>query len=259
MKMSKPDHCVGAGRRSLAGRSRRIAFAATGAAAWIVVALLVAGVGCSEEEGDLTVSPDTAVPGETVYVNKPGAGFDDVEDIEVTFANKNGPIARIVDSSTLEVMVPMLPPDVVKLIVNHNGEQIGVTLFRVDHPPKLRLFLTMQDREIELERAQPYSGRYDRVARQGERLSYDVNHEGRIMFRGAIPHPKTATAEVFHDPLPGSMRRVPLVEPFHFTVTIPYFRGKTFVRFYEIGDTLDLADPGDLDSRQLLTEIYIAN
>jgi hypothetical protein len=221
--------------------------------------LLVTAIGCSEEEGDLTVSPDSAVPGETVYINKPGAGFDDVEDIEVTFANRKGPIARIVGPSTLEVMVPMLEPDVVKVIVNHGGEQIGEALMTVNHPPKLRLFLTMRHHEIELERAQPYSGRYDRVASRGERLSYDVNYEGRIMFRGAIPHPKTVTAEVFHDPVRGSMKRVPLVEPFLFTVTIPYFKGKTFVRFYEIGDTLDLANPDDLDDRELMTEIYIAN
>ncbi|UCG53433.1 MAG: IPT/TIG domain-containing protein [Candidatus Latescibacterota bacterium] len=225
----------------------------------VLVAVCIGSIGCSKP---IKVGPEESVPGQVVDLSIEGADFEKVEDIEVTFARRPAPVVRVIDQTTVEVMVPPLEPGEVEIVVKKAGRQIGKAKTKIRPSPLRRVFFTMQDGRIELKRVRPYTGHMDRVASRGRRLSYDVlTEDGRLLYTGAIRHPEGGQFEVFGHPKPPKKRRGPVrVEgSIPFSIKIPYSEGKTIVRLYDVEKGVDLTDPRARDERRLITEFTVTD
>jgi hypothetical protein len=225
-----------------------------------VVAVVCIGlIGCSKP---IKVGPDESVPGQTVHLNIENANFDKIEDIEVTFAGRPAPVVRVIDQTTVEVMIPPLAPGEVEIVVKKEGRGIGKAKTTIRPSPLRRIFFTMHEGRIELKRVRPYTGHMDRAASRGRRLSYDVLAEdGRILYTGAIRHPETGQFEVFGGANPPKIRqrRVEVKGPFTFSIKIPYAEGRTTLRLYDVAVGVDLTDPQGRDERRLITEFTVTD
>ncbi|MEJ2720707.1 MAG: hypothetical protein P8181_06145 [bacterium] len=197
--------------------------------------------GCSKP---VTGYQQEAAPGESIFLHREKAGFKNVDDIGVTIAGRPAPVVRIVDESTVEVMVPKLPPGPAEIRLLHRGRSLGAFEMTVDPAPLRRLFMTLDGDEFRIDRVRPYTGHYDKPATRGRRLSYDVlDQNDRLIYTGAVPFPADQTVEVFGYPKPTSVRSEKMRGPNRFIIKIPYAEGTIRVRIFSVEDGVDLSDP----------------
>jgi hypothetical protein len=217
-------------------------------------------IGCSKPAGatPIRVTPRHAWPGQTVLLGVQKAAFQDAGAVRVTIADRSAPVVRVVDSKTVEVMVPDLPPGGAPVRIKYPTKTVGRGTITIVPAPMRRVFLRMENDTVTVESVQPYNGEYDRSAAQGRRLSYDVfSHSGRFLYTAAIPHPSTGTFEVFGPAGSQSPRRVPAREPYLFVIKIPQSPGETVVKLYDTGEGMDLSNGKDRAARRLVKEIRI--
>jgi hypothetical protein len=225
------------------------------AAIAVVVVFCFGIVGCSKP---LTGHPQEAAPGETIFLQNENAGFANIDDIGVMIGGRPAPVVRIVDESTVEVMIPKLPPGTTEISLVHKGRSLGTFETIINPAPLRRLFMTLDGDDYRIDRVRPYTGHYDRPATRGKRLCYDVVDEnGRLVYTGAIRHPSDQTVEVFGYPKPTSVRREKIRGPKKFIIKIPYMEGTARVQIFSVEDGIDLADPRGRASRLLVREFDI--
>jgi len=204
------------------------------------------------------VIPNKACPGQTVLLRAESAGFTNTRNIRVAIGDRIAPVVRIVDSVTVEVMIPELDPGEVPIQIQYMRTTLGSATVEITAPPLRRIFLRMENDTVTVERVRPFTGEYDNAATSGRRLSYDVTSaRGRLLYTGAIPHPATATFEVFGSAGRSSPIRVPAPEPYHFMIKIPYSSNTILVKLYEVPDSLDLATERGRAARTLIKEIEV--
>jgi len=223
----------------------------------IIAVLCSLAAGCSKP---LTGQPQEAAPGATIFLQKENAGFKNVSDIGVMIDGRPAPVVRIVDESTVEVMVPKLPPGIAEVQLTHRGRSVGVFETTISPAPLRRLYMTLDGDDFRIDRVRPYNGHYDRPETRGRRLSYDVVDENdRLIHTGAIRFPTDQTVEVFGYPNSTSIRREKVRGPNRFILKIPYAEGPVRVRLYRVEDGVDLADARERKSRVFIREFELTS
>jgi IPT/TIG domain len=208
----------------------------------------------------IEVTPDKASSGQTVFLRMKNAGFADPGAIKVTIGDRAAPVVRIVDSNTIEVLIPKLPEGRPTIKVSYTWKTSGSGLMTITPPRFLRVFLRMENHAVAIEGLRPYNGEYDFNATSGRRVSFDVLGDDEVLiYTGAIPHPESATIEVFGPPGDPSPLRVPVREPYHFQIKIPYTaeRAPAKLRLYDAPDGADLSADGRRKERTFITEIKL--
>lgn len=217
-------------------------------------------MGCSKPAGatPIRVTPRHAWPGQTVLLGVQKAAFQDAGGVRVTVADRPAPVVRVLDSKTVEVMVPDLPPGGAPVRIKNPTKTVGRGTITIVPAPMRRVFLRMENDTVAVEGLEPYNGEYGRGAAHGRRLSYDVvNDRGRFLYTRAIAHPSTGTVEVFGPEGAPSPRRYPVQEPYRFAIKIPYSPGTTVVKLYDVSEGVDLSTREGRAQRTLVKEFTI--
>ena len=207
-------------------------------------------------ERDLMVLPAQAAPGQTVHVSYREPAFTKRDTIDVTFGDKRGHVVKIINQSTIEVLVPRLRAGTVTVTVRTDRGVLGTATLKVIHPPLLRIFVSTSGGRLAVDRIQPYTGSLGESAAGGLRLSYDVvTDSGDLLYTAAIRHPATAEMESFDED--GNIRRIPSLGFAPIVIKIPYVESSFRLQLFEADPGLNLMDPKDRDERRLLQEFTI--
>jgi hypothetical protein len=213
-------------------------------------------------EKTLRVSPDEVAPGSSVVLHASDGLFVDIDDVDVRFDGRPAAVIRIVDSSAVEVLVPRLRQGAAEITLRYAKRPYAKAVVTIVPPPLQRVFLTIAHGDIELQRVQPYNGRYDAPAAGGRRLSYDVlDGGGRLLHTSAIPYPEVKRVEVFTEPNRREPKRLDLPGPVSFIIKIPYVDYRTGeitrIQFFDVGPGVDLNDAKGRGARKPLTVVEI--
>lgn len=225
---------------------------------WLLAASLLVSCTTDDRELSITVSPAEVASGSAVTIRAENTSFSDIRDVEVTFEGRSAAIIRIIDSSSVGVLVPKLEPGEAQVALKFQKKFYRTATVTIIPPPLRRVFLAMEGDEITIKRVRPYNGAYDTPAKTGRRLSYDVlDGEGRLLYTCAIPYPDTTEIEVFTRSGGRQPKRLLPPGPTSFVIKIPYVDSLTRVVFFDVDGEVDLGEPEGRRSRTRITEIEI--
>ncbi len=218
-------------------------------AAWAVA-------GAAGPQTALQIIPSEIEPGGTALIRIENAKLKDAAEVAVTFADKPASVVRLVDSETIQVVVPDLPPGDARVFVSRGGQVMGEGKASILPAPMVRVFLRMEGDSVSVARTRPYNGHYDPTARRGRRLSFDlISGGGQLLYTSAISHPATGTFEVYGAADSLRSRHLPAVEPYFFAIKLPYTPEPAILRIYEAAEGADLDTAEGRRERRLVTEI----
>ena len=207
----------------------------------------------------LRLAPNTAAPGSFVLVRLPGEPDEEQEGpLAIYFGELRALITRVVDPTTVEVMVPNIDADEVTLTAARGGETIATRPFQVLPAAALRLLIAMNsDGEMELLSVKPCCGGYTGgTGEGGPRLLFDVYSGDSFVFTAVVNHPFLGRGEVY-GPEEGDIERLPAsTGTAVFSIKIPNVPGP-WLRFSEVGYGIDVSTAEGRQMSVLINEMEI--
>lgn len=236
-----------------------------------IIAFLSAAVviGCAGQMGggppgppaSLTVFPTFVLPGGLVHAALPGGEFATREDLRVTIGGEPAAILRVVDDDSLDIIVPIIPPDSVTLVLRDKDGVFATGDLRVGPSATVLIVLAVTD-SVHVLRTLPSTDRPTRDVPSSEaRLSFDViSLGGTLLHSCSVLDPTRALGEALVPATPDqvTLGRGGLSVDGTVGIRVPRFSGTVTLVSYRVAPGLDIRTQEGRAQRTLINQAALS-
>lgn len=214
-----------------------------------------------DKENVLEITPNTAQPGDVIFISKKDSAFSLESNPEILIAEKQATIITVTSEGLLQVLVPKVKSGTVSISVLENKQNVGSVELKILEASSEQLLLELNPNgELKLVRRSDVSGEVvNKFATHNIQLNYDlIGQNDVVIFSGSISHPRKIGMEVFDDQEGTKIyRELNESQPVVFPIRIPKLKEAVSVRFYEADQGVDLTNQQGREKRVFLSEINL--